>query len=441
MSKKIFELKNQRNELVDLLEKNLSDGDTKAFDEGMKKVKDLNEEIRRLEDLDIERGRFESNETDKVEAYKMMDMKKEDAARFQTLDACLSEKEYARAFCDAIRNGVTRKNIANGFYGEKYAPLRNALTIAGGETPGEDGGFLVPMDVSTQIHEFRRQLVSLADLVNVENVTAPTGTRPYDVKPTTGFTKIDNELDPIPNDDEPEFRQIPYTTEKYGLFIQLSNELLQDEDANLLNYISRWFARKQVLTENEIILSKLNEIEASTFTGTVFDGVKTALNTLLDPSISDRAKILVNQTGFNAMDLVKDTTGNYMMNADLTRRMGFVLENDTITRVPNWELSDLSGKTPIFIGDFADYMTLFRRKYLEVDSTAVGGAAWRNYGFEIRGITRLGASVFDNEAVVKLEVEADGAKPSEGGKKKKGIKTVNPAGTSTTTSTSDATNG
>lgn len=430
MSKKIAELKNERMKLMDQLNAQLDGGKTKEFDEGMKEVRELNEQIARLEQLDLERGRFESHDREKVEAYQMMDMKKAEAKTAKTLDARLSENEYARAFCDALRNGVTRKDLSRGLYGEKYAPLQNALTIAGGETPGEDGGFLVPADVSTQILEYRRHMVSLADLVNVENVTAPTGTRPYDVKPTTGFTRIDEELGAIPNDDEPEFRQISYDTQKYGLFIQLSNELLQDEDANLMSYISRWFARKQVLTENEIILAKLNELSGVAVTGDVFDGIKTALNVTLDPAIAERAHILVNQTGFNAMDLVKDTTGNYMLNADLTKRTGFVLENDTITRVPNWELSDLSGKTPMFIGDFKDYMTLFRRKYLEVDSTSVGGAAWRHYGFEIRGVTRLGAAVFDKDAVVKLEVTASGAKPSEAGTKKKNIKTVNPAGTS-----------
>lgn len=405
MAKKLHDLKNERAELLKSAEALLNEGKLKEHDEAMVKVKDLNAEIERNEALDIERGRFADSDTESVDAYKMMAAKKEEDAKNKTLDGVLNEKEYARAFCNAIRNGVSRKRVENGMVPEEYAPLRNALTIAGTPTGGQDGGFLVPTDVSTKIMEFRRQLVSLANVVNVEEVNAPEGKRPVDTQPTKGFTKMDSELKPVPMDDQPVFAQISYKTDTYGLIVELSKQLVEDEDANLLSYLGRWFAKKQVITENLIILDALNKLQSVAVTGKPFDAIKKVLNVTLDPSIAPNSRIITNQSGYNVLDVEKDTTGNFLLGNSLLKGTGFQLLDNAIVALSNKHLADESGSSPMYIGDFESYMTLFRRKYLEIDATDIGGNAWRNNGYEVRGITRLGATVFDKEAAAKLMIK------------------------------------
>ena len=405
MNKKIYELKNQRKSMLDSAEAFLKEGKKSEYDEAMAKVKEMNAEIDSLDALDLERGRFNDEDSKRVEAYNMISAKKEAEAAERSLDEVLGEREYARAFAKAIRNHVFRNDVMAGVGGEVYAPLRNALTIAGGDPAGEDGGFLVPSDISTRINEVRRTVISLADLVNVENVTAPTGARPFDTTPTKGFTKINAELGAIPEDDQPVFGQIPYTTDTYGILIPISMQLVNDNDANLLEYLARWLGKKQVITENAIILAKLNTLQGTAVTGSLFDAIKTALNVTLDPAIAMNAKILTNQTGFNLMDLQKDQSQNYIMQDDVTMRTGMTFASDQIVRqgdrfMPN----DQSTGTPFYIGDFSQFMTLFRRKHLEIDATNIGGNAWKNYGYEVRGITRLGATVFDSAAAAKLTV-------------------------------------
>ena len=93
MAKKLHELKNERAELLKSAEALLNEGKLKEHDEAMVKVKDLNAEIERKEELDIERGRFADSDTESVDAYKMMAAKKEEDAKNKTLDGVLNEKE------------------------------------------------------------------------------------------------------------------------------------------------------------------------------------------------------------------------------------------------------------------------------------------------------------------------------------------------------------
>jgi HK97 family phage major capsid protein len=74
-----------------------------------------------------------------------------------------ASNEYARAFAYAIKNGINRRN---GRGNENVKILFDALTEGGGSTPGEDGGFLVPIDIDNQIRELKRALNPLAPLFN-----------------------------------------------------------------------------------------------------------------------------------------------------------------------------------------------------------------------------------------------------------------------------------
>lgn len=405
MTKKLHELKNERAELLKSAETLLNEGKIEEHDEVMTHIKELNAEIVRKEELDIERGRFADSDKEAVDAYKMMDAKKEEAKKEQTLDGVLKEKEYARAFCNAIRNGVRVRNVLSGQVPESYAPLRNALTIAGNPAGGQDGGFLVPIDVTTTINQYRRQLSSLANVVNVEEVHTIEGKRPIDTNPTKGFTKLDGELKPIPTDDQPIFSQVSYKVDDYAIRLPLSKDLVEDEDANLIAYLGRWLADKQILTENQIILAALNKLQAVAVNAKPFDAIKKTLNLTLDPSIAMNSRIITNQTGYNTLDVEKDTTGNYLFNNSLLRGTGFQLLDNAITVLSNLHLEDETGAAPMYIGDFKSYVTLFRRKNLEIRGTDIGGNAWVNNGYEMRAISRMCATVFDKEAVAKLTVK------------------------------------
>lgn len=314
------------------------------------------------------------------------------------LRAMLGSNEYARAFANAVRQGVTPKT-GRGI--EAYNVLFDALTIGGGDTPGEDGGFLVPEDIDHQINELRRTLNPLAPLFGAENVSTNSGWRVMDSAPTTGMIAVD-EMGEIQQGEQPSFSRVLYKLTKYAMFLPVSNELASDEVANLFAYLSRWFAKKAVITENGLLLGALGGLVAQDVAaGDEIKGIKTALNVALDPAISLTAGILTNQSGFNALDCLTDETGRPLLNPDPKTGTPKMANGRTIHVVSDAVLKNTGGsKAPLYIGDMKQYATLFKRNPLEILSTNIGGNAWRSDSIEVRGIQRMGVSKFDTAAVV-----------------------------------------
>lgn len=313
----------------------------------------------------------------------------------------LASNEYARAFCYAIRNGVTRKN---GRGNEHVKILFDALSEGGGDPVGTDGGFLVPVDIDNTIHELKRELLPLSDLFNVESVSAPTGWRPIDTAPSTPMPEID-EMGTVPNNsDQPAFGKVNYALAKRGLRIPISNELMQDEDANLMAYLGRWFAKKLVITENYLLLAALGTPSTALTSGSITaeGAIKTILNTKLDPAISAAAVVITNQTGFDALDQLVDDTGRGLLQPDPTNATQKKIFGRNIRVMSDAQLPNLSTNTyaPFYIGDMKEFATLFHKGTFEVASTDVGGDAWVKDLTEVRGIARLGVSKFDTAAVV-----------------------------------------
>ena len=321
----------------------------------------------------------------------------------RSLKDMLASNEYARAFAYAIRNGISRKN---GRGNENVRILFDALSEGGGDPVGTDGGFLVPEDIDNQIRELRRDLAPLAGLFNEEDVTAPTGWRVIDTAPTTGMTAVD-ELGAIPSDDQPAFAKVTYALGKYGLIVPVSNELVNDEVANLFGYLARWFAKKQVLTENGLLIGALKTLTASALTsGTITpdSAIKTILNKTLDPAISAGAVIMTNQSGFDALDQLTDDMGRGLLQPDPTNATLFRMFGRRVIAVSDAQLPNTSSKPEFFIGDMKEFATLFRKAGLEVASTDIGGNAWAKDLTEVRGIARMCVSKFDTSAVVRRQL-------------------------------------
>jgi len=313
----------------------------------------------------------------------------------------LASNEYVRAFCYAIRNGVTRKN---GRGNENVKILFDALSEGGGDPVGTDGGFLVPVDIDNTIHEIKRELLPLSDLFNVESVSAPTGWRPIDTAPSTPMPEID-EMGTVPNNsDQPAFGKVNYALAKRGLRIPISNELMADEDANLMAYLGRWFAKKLVITENYLLLAALGTPSTALTSGSITaeGAIKTILNKSLDPAISAAAVVITNQTGFDCLDQLVDDTGRGLLQPDPTNATQKKIFGRNIRVMSDAQLPNLSTNTyaPFYIGDMKEFATLFHKGTFEVASTDIGGDAWVKDLTEVRGIARLGVSKFDTAAVV-----------------------------------------
>ena len=317
----------------------------------------------------------------------------------------LRSNEYARAFAYAISNGITRKKGAGD---EHVRILYDALTEGSGTPAGSDGGFLVPEDVQNQIIEQVRTLNPLSQFFGEENVTAPTGWRVTDTAPTQGLLPT-NEMGQIQTGEQPHFAKVPYSVSKYALYLPVSNELMTDNVANLFSYLSQWFAKKLVITENSLLVTLLQTLTAVDISADPLKGIKKALNVDLDPAISALATIITNQSGFNELDNLLDDNKRPLLQPDPTNatanrikgRNVAMVSDLTLANVTTGEGQSATTAADIFIGDGKQFATLFRCGSFELASTDIGGNAWRTDSTELRGVARLGVTKFDAAAMVR----------------------------------------
>lgn len=265
----------------------------------------------------------------------------------------------------------------------------------------------MPQDIQTAINERKRALNPLSALFHVETVSTNTGSRVYDTQPTRGFTKV-AEMGTISRDDKPSFEQVKYTVEDYALIVPVSNDLLGDTDQNLIAYLSRWLAKKDVITENNLLLALLKELDAGATavapTGAL-KSIKTIVNTLLDPMIASGASFLTNQTGFNFLDTLEDAQGRPLLQPNPVQPSQYMIGGRAVHVVSDAVLPNAATPTtPLYVGDFASFGTLFRRQTMQLDSTTVGGNAWNTNSTEVRAITRLDAVTTDEDAVAAAKI-------------------------------------
>lgn len=110
----------------------------------------------------------------------------------------------------------------------------------------EDGGLIVPQDISTKINEKRRQFDTLANLVDVIPVSTNKGSRVLeklaDITPLVNL----EELADIEDLENPKFENIKYNIKDYAGILVLSNDLLADTQKALLQYLSNWLAKNRL---------------------------------------------------------------------------------------------------------------------------------------------------------------------------------------------------
>ena len=326
----------------------------------------------------------------------------------KSLQDMLKSNEYARAFAYALQNGLNRRTARQH---EEARILYDALTESGGSPAGADGGFLVPEDIDHSIRELRRTLNPLAPLFNEETVTAPTGWRVMDTAPTTGFPVV-NEMGQIGTGDQPVFRKVEYSVEKRALILPVSNELLTDNVANLFAYISQWFAKKLVITENGLLIAALRTLTATDISTDPVKGLKKALNVDLDPAISAISTLITNQSGYDALDQLQDDMKRPLLQPDPTSatvnrfkgRPVHAVSDATLANVTSGSGASEVTRADLFIGDGKEFATLFRCGGFELASTDIGGNAWKTDSTEVRGIVRLGVTKFDEGAMVRRTI-------------------------------------
>jgi HK97 family phage major capsid protein len=298
---------------------------------------------------------------------------------------------------------------------EEAAVMEN-FKAALSENTGEDGGYVVPEDIQTAINELKNTVDNLEQYVNVQPVKTNKGARTLERRAdSTPFAPLSEYGNPnaMAEIASPKFDRLAFAIDDYAGFLPVPNDLLADTDQALEQYLRNWIAKKSKATRNSLILAALNALPKAPITGNLVDGIKKILNVTLDPAFSTAAKIYTNQDGFNYLDTLKDSDGNYMLEKDITSPSGkaisgrpvIVLSNKTITTAVAGNVSNV----PFIVGDLKEAVVLWDRQQLSIDMTKEGGNAWRTNTTEFRAIEREDVTLWDDDAVVYAQFDINPA--------------------------------
>ena len=278
--------------------------------------------------------------------------------------------------------------------------------VTSGKTEAGNAGLSIPDDVQTTIHTLVRQYASLQNLVNVEHVTTPTGSRVYEkfseIKP---LANLDDETAQIGDNDDPELTTIKYLIKRYAGITTVTNTLLKDTAENILAWLSTWIARKVTVTRNQEILKVLDTASKKP-TIANFDDIKDLQLNTLDPAIIATSSFVTNQSGFAVLAKVKDAQGRYMIQRDVTNPEQYRIGGKPVTVVADRWLPDISGSHPLYYGDFKQAVTLFDREDMSLLSTNIGAGSFEHDETKIRVIDRFDVEQVDGDAYAVASFKA-----------------------------------
>lgn len=396
MSKEARALLKKINDKKNAIKALVNEGKTKEAKEAKAELVDMQDRFNILMDLEDDEDEDIKDQIDKDEAKKA-----------EGKDKAPSKKDIARAFVNRIVCGM-RKTKLN----EKDQKIMDAMS----EKSDEDGGFTVPQDIQTDIHELRRTDDDLEQYVNVEPVSTLSGSRVFEVDAdSTPWDDVD-EGEEFGEEETPKLKQIKYKIKKKGGILKVTRELLQDTAENILGFLNKWIAKKSRATRNAAILKKLAEITTGKEVAiSGYDDLKDVFNVTLDPAIASSSIVLTNQSGFNYLDKIKDERGDYILQHDVTDKSKMLLFGVyPIKKVSNKVLKNVEVKPdgsnvsaykyPIYMGDLKEAITLFDREKISIELSTEAGDLWEKDQTGIKVRDRFDVQAFDEEAVIKGEI-------------------------------------
>lgn len=396
MYQTLLELKNKRAQLMEQGKQLITE---KKFDEHKQllegAVADVNAQIDAVEKQLAEEGRFSDLDGHLKGLHDQLQKQKQEEKTLKTLDEIRGSNEYARAFMKAMATGASVKHSRGN---EAFAPLYKALTVSGGDPAGSDGGFLVPVEFDNAIIRASKEYLDLSTLFNVETVTTPTGWRAVEDGTPKALPNVD-EMGVIGKTDQPKFKKVNYAVKKFGDRLPISNELLEDNSAGLLQYVADWFAPKYILTKNALLLPLLTGLQepVALTAGSEDKILRQALITKLNTAHSRAATLLTNQSGYAEMEGWEDGHKRPLLVPDPTNAQAMRYRGRDVVYGDDTELTEKA----IYVGNFKALGTLFVRKGFEMATTNVGGDAWATDSTEARVLCRMDAQEVFGDAAFK----------------------------------------
>ena len=370
LAEKIKEKKAMAESFLKSYEEKREKQDLERAKELIKEAKELDEEFKAVKDAyELEKSLVTNGESKAVPPVK---------------DKTVEEHEK---FAKAIRGFISGKGLVEG--------------------TGADGGYTVPEDISTRIEKYPEVEYSLLNDIEVVPVTTNKGARTYQEKGKPNvFVDIDENGEITEEITAPKFKRVPWAIQDRAGFMPVSNDLVDDSDANILSIVEEWLMKANVATSNKKIL-ELIALKPQTDLKNL-DGIKKALNVTLGQAYKNGAKIYTNDDGLNYLDTLKDKNDRPLLNADPTAPQKLQLRCGvnvlSVKVIPNSDLPTNENKVPFIVGNLFDYGRKYNRKSITIMASNIASIGSFNAFAQnmtlLRAIMRDDYRVKDENSIV-----------------------------------------
>lgn len=356
------------------------------------------------ENKDVEKANALMDEVDALQREfdaekRLYDAEKENGAQSASVQVVDSQQEKK----DVDPVAAFGKAAKEGF---RYDKTMNEGTAV-------DGGYAVPVDISTRIEKYRDSKESLLQEVTVVGVTTNKGQRTFKKRSQqTGFTKV-GEGGKIGAKATPQFERLTYEIEKYAGYFPVTNEMLDDADEDIGQTLIEWIGDESRVTANKLILAEIATNQAVDL-GDI-DGIKKVLNVTIGQAFKSTSKIVTNDDGLQYLDTLKDSTGRYLLapmpNDVMTMTLQVGANRVPIKVIPNDDMPTTAKKIPMIIGDLKAGIVYWDRKQMNIKISDVAVVGQLNAYEEdltlYRAIEREDVTVRDTKAFVNGYIEIE----------------------------------
>lgn len=284
---------------------------------------------------------------------------------------------------------------------KEYRDLLNEFLHSKGEKregiKSTDVGAVIPKEIIYNPEAAIATVTDLSSLVTKTAVTTSKGTYPILKRASTKLPTVE-ELAKNPELGKPAFTNVEWSVDTYRGYIPVSQESIADAEVDLVALVSNWINQVKVNTSNEKIAAVLAKFTAkSVKTATLVDDLKTIKNTSFDPAYN--LSWVVTASAYNALDLLKDTTGRPLLQEEIGSATGTTLFGKPLTVVEDTAFGGISGVKQLFIGDL-ERASLFANR----EEASVRWVDNDVYGQLLQGVLRFGVSSADSAAGVFVTV-------------------------------------
>lgn len=237
-----------------------------------------------------------------------------------------------------------------------------------------DGGYTVPEDIQTTVNKWAEVEYSLLTDIDVVPVTTNKGARTYQKRADADvFVDLDENGAITKEIAAPQFERITYSIQDRAGFMPVSNDLINDSDANIVAIVSDWLGKANVATSNAKILEIIKAKDQVALDGIA--GIKHAVNVTLGQAYKHGAKIITNDDGLNYLDTLVDANGRPLLNPDPTDSARLQLRCGTVVLpikvLPNKVLASEGTKVPMIVGDLKSGIRKYDRQSMSIKASDV----------------------------------------------------------------------